>query len=54
MTGLVYALLQQCVIGKEPEDHVFTRDGQQVRDFRGAWARICIEAKTPGLLFHDL
>ena len=55
MTGLVYALLQHCIVGKQPEDYVFTRDdGQPVRDFRGAWARICTEAKTPGLLFHDL
>jgi len=27
MTGLVYALLQQCVAGKKPDDYVFTREG---------------------------
>jgi integrase len=55
MTSLIYTLLEQCVIGKRADDHVFTRDGgQPIRDFRGAWTRICTKAKTPGLLFHDL
>jgi integrase len=37
MTSLIYALLQQCLIGKQADDHVFTRDGgQPVCDFRGA------------------
>jgi integrase len=55
MTSPIYALLQQCVLGKQADDHVFTRDGgQPVRDFRGTWDKICTEAKTPGLLFHDL
>jgi integrase len=55
MTSLVYALLQQCFIGKQADDHVFTRNGgQPVRDFRGAWAKICTKAKVPELLFHDL
>jgi len=55
MTGLVFALLQQCVAGKQPDDHVFTRSGNNsIRDFRGAWAKVCTEAKTAGLLFHDL
>jgi integrase len=55
MTGLVYALLQQCVLGKQPDDFVFTRDrGKPVRDFRGAWDKVCKQAKVPGLLFHDL
>ncbi len=55
MTGLVYALLQQCVTGKQPDDHVFTRSGNRpIQDFRGAWAKVCTKAETPGLLFHDL
>jgi integrase len=55
MTGLVYALLQQCVAGKQPDDYVFTRPGgKPIRDFRGAWAKVYTEPKTPGLLFHDL
>jgi integrase len=55
MTLPVRALLTQCVHGKSPDDHVFTReDGTPVRDFRGAWSKACEAAKAPGLLFHDL
>jgi integrase len=55
MTLPVRALLTQCVNGKGPNDHVFTReDGKPVRDFRGAWAKACDAAKVPGPLFHDL
>jgi integrase len=55
MTLPVKALLTQCVHGKSPEDHVFTReDGKPVRDFRGSWVNACNAAKMPGLLFHDL
>ena len=35
-------LLQKCCTGKRGDDFVFTReDGSPVRDFRGAWARVC-------------
>jgi integrase len=55
MTLPVKTLLTQCVHGKAPEDHVFTReDGKPVRDFRGSWVNACTAAKVPGLLFHDL
>ncbi len=55
MTLPVRTLLTQCVHGKEQDDHVFTREkGRPVRDFRGAWDSVCVAAKVPGLLFHDL
>ncbi len=55
MTQKVYQLLSQCVVGKKPDDYVFTRDnGQQVIDFRIAWINCCEDAGVEGLLFHDL
>jgi integrase len=33
---------------------VFHRDGDPIKDFRGAWRNACTTAKQPGLLFHDL
>jgi integrase len=61
----LFLLLQQCALGKKPDDLLFTRDRQQrsVRDFRAAWFEATKEAglapkdektKRPGLLFHDL
>jgi integrase len=45
MTDEVYMLLCVCVLGKQPEDHVFTREnGKPIRDFRWAWWRLCIRA----------
>ena len=38
------ALLEECVRGKDPDDYVFTRNGKPVRDFRAAWAKLCIAA----------
>jgi integrase len=55
MTPTVRTLLAQCVHGKNPDDYVFTReDGKSVKDFRGAWEKVCESAKVPELLFHDL
>ena len=55
MTDEVYQLVQECVRGKHGEDYVFTRgNGDRVKDFRGAWARICKQAGVTGLLLHDL
>jgi len=47
-------LLRQCVEGKRPEDHVFTRGDKPVRDFRKTWENLCTAAGVPDLLFHDL
>ncbi len=33
---------------------VFSRCGEQIKDFRGAWKDACIRAGVPGLLVHDL
>jgi integrase len=47
-------LLGQCLAGKCPEDHVFTRGNKPIRDFRKRWQNLCTAAGVPGLLFHDL
>jgi integrase len=45
MTAPVRALLRQCVVGKRPDDYVFTRaDKQPVRDMRDAWQALCVRA----------
>ena len=46
MTPTVRLLLQECVCGKTPDDHVFTRrtNGRPVRDFRKAWRTACVAA----------
>jgi len=55
MTPTIKELLARCVSGKEPHHQVFTYDdGRPVRDIRKAWRKVCVEAKVPNLLFHDL
>jgi integrase len=45
MTQAVRTLLTECVRGKQPQDHIFTReDGEPVRDFRKTWANVCTAA----------
>jgi integrase len=45
MTQSVRELLTECVRGKQPEVHVFTReDGKPVLNFRGTWASVCCAA----------
>ena len=60
--------MQQAITGKAASGFVFTRpQGGPVRDFRGAWWRLCEKAELggfqngsdgkdhwQGLLFHDL
>ena len=48
-------LLTACMIGKRPEDFLFTREGNRpVRGFRDEWERATLAAGAPHLLFHDL
>jgi integrase len=55
MTDAVYTLLAACILGKGPEDYVFTRsNGKSIRNFRKLWANACEHAGCAGLLFHDL
>jgi integrase len=55
LTAGAGGLLAQCVQGKERDDQVFTRSGNEpVLDFRGTWSRLTASAGLPGLLFHDL
>src|ERR1035438_1968764 len=55
MTREVATLLTACVIAKQPDDFVFTRDnGKPVAGFRKIWKAVCTRAGIPDLLFHDL
>ena len=55
MTQNVFALLSQCLSGKQPDQSVFTRDnGKRVKAFRETWRNACVAAGVPKLLFHDL
>ncbi len=64
MTDRVLNLLRKCVAGKQPEEHVLTRDrdrrgrrarcGGVITDYRNDWAEAVKRAGLPGLIFHDL
>jgi integrase len=68
MTSEVHDLLEACIRGKSAHDCVFTRkNGEPVRDFRGAWYALCERAglgrfvkdeddkkRWEGLIFHHL
>jgi integrase len=55
MTNETLELLRACTAGKKAEDYAFSREnGARVKDFRGAWAKVCAAAGVPELLFHDL
>src|ERR1700722_1417583 len=53
-SGALLQLLRNCVEGKRPEDHLFTRGAEPIRDFRKSWENLCTVAGVPDLLFHDL
>lgn len=54
LTGELYqaVLAQKGISGKC--QYVFNREGQRLRDFRGAWDTACKEIGIEGRLFHDL
>ena len=54
MPMVLYELIRASVAGKAATDHVFTRNGKPVGDFRVAWRTVTTEAGLPRLLFHDL
>jgi integrase len=55
LTPLLCKLLQECIRGKQPHEHLITRDdGSHVADFRESWERVIKGAGVPDLLFHDL
>jgi integrase len=54
MPHQLFDLVAQCTKGKAPNDPLFTRGNDLVKDFRGSWAQATSEAGVPGLMFHDL
>src|SRR5262249_42045920 len=58
--GRIVALTEECRFlvtdlrkGKQPEDFLFIRNGDPVRDFRGTWAMLTKKAGLLGLLLHN-
>jgi integrase len=54
LTNECRGLVTELRRGKQPDDFLFTRGTEPVRDFRGAWDVLVKAAGIPGLLFHDL
>ena len=44
MTASVRELLKALIVGKKPDDFVFTRDESPLGDFRKTWANVCVAA----------
>jgi integrase len=50
----LYPLIAASISGKKKDDFVFTRkNGKQVKDFRGRWERLFIDAGLERKLVHD-
>lgn len=41
MTAVVYELVKQAVVGKNPGDRLLTRSPKLVKDFRDCWQKLC-------------
>jgi integrase len=55
LTSETLELVRQCMSTKSADNYLLTRKGNRpIRDFRGAWDKLTIAAKLPGLLFHDM
>ena len=55
LTSETLELVKQCMSTKSADDYLLTRKGSRpIRDSRGAWDKLTIAAKLPGLLFHDM
>jgi integrase len=51
MTSKVYELLSACIVGKDADEHVLTReDRTPVRDFRQTWWNVCVSAGVGRML----
>jgi len=51
----VRTVLEGCAAGKQADSYLFTwPNGDQILDFRSAWAKATKAAELPGLMFHDL
>ena len=54
MTQEVFTLLSACIVGKKPDDYVFTRpNSKPVRDFRKTWNSVCVRAGVGHFLCAD-
>ncbi|HMK21072.1 MAG TPA: site-specific integrase [Terriglobales bacterium] len=54
LTAATFELVRACCAGRRPEDHIFTRNGERIRDFRRTWEKVTAAAGCAGLLVHDL
>ncbi|MBV9761911.1 MAG: site-specific integrase [Acidobacteriaceae bacterium] len=54
VAGDMYDLLKAAHSAWPDAEYVFNRQGERIKDFRGAWETACIAAGVPDLQFHDL